>query len=728
MQMPMSKKRSKKKNPSRSRIVRKADGSPVAPSGKRKRRSVPSSVEEKVLDLHADHRTVSVCMIVKNEEKLLPNCLTSIKDLADEIVIVDTGSTDRTVEIARSFGARIYHYEWNNDFSAARNVSIEYARGDWICIIDADEELVAEDLAALKKTLYTTDYKALSISVYNYSQQEGLYTSFLPSVRFFRRETMSRYEGIVHNMLRLPENEEVLRSPVRFRHYGYGLSRDKMAKKVERTKSMLLQQLEENPDYAFAHFNLAQILRGEQEVPTADQMEQVIYHSGRAVELSDPHRPGERHIHLMATHQLVTAFFNKGDYPNAEKWCHYALSLQPDYLDPLLSLGHIYSSTRQHDLARKYYLEYLDQQKNYNEHQQTEYVILMHLHSRHNAFYGLGLVAQLEEKYDEAADWYEKCVAERNDYLDANYRLGLMYYYQGKCVQARRCWERQLEIQPRDGKCHVFLGEVLHHEGDIRAAETHLHHALALGEANTIACYRLAIIEHERGRDDQAFEYIERMLRYDPEFCDGYRLRGDLYFNQGNYVSAAEDYERCLKSRPTDSRVLNNLGNCRFHQEDYPAAEELYRRAAGLAPDFGEALRNWGISLARLDRIDDACAALEEYLRDHDTDLAVKGFLGDLYCRLDNLQAAIGCYESVVAGGPVRPEVWVRLADCYHSQGFIDAALMGYQKALEIDPEHQPTLERLRGIREALVKQKQLQETRAEAQGRLVKASSTIDS
>jgi tetratricopeptide (TPR) repeat protein len=718
----MTTRRKAKKSPTRSRVVRKADGTPVPPPVRHKRSSPQHPQEQTAALPYPDHPTVSVCMIVKNEEELLANCLGSIKDLADEIVIVDTGSTDRTVEIARSYGARIYHFEWRNDFSAARNVSIEYCTGDWICIIDADEELVAEDLPALKKTLYTTEYRALSISVYNYSQGEALYTSFLPSVRFFRRETMARYEGIVHNMLRLPENEEVLRSPVRFCHYGYGLSKEKMAKKVERTKSMLLQQLEENPDYGFAHFNMAQILRGEQDVPTADQMERVVYHAGRAVELSDPHKPGERHIHLMGSHQLVTAYFNKGDYKNAEKWCHYALSLLPDYLDPLLSLGHIYSSTRQLELARKYYLEYLDRQLHYDEHAQTEYIILMHLHSRHNAYYGLGLVAQMEDKHAEAAGWYEKCLGERDDYLDAHYRLGLMYYQLGEYDQARRHWERQLELVPTDGKCHVFLGEVLHRQGNIRAAETHLHRALELSEANTIACYRLAIIEQERGGRQQALEYISRMLRFDPGFSEGYRLRGDIYFDLEDYPAAALDYERCLNELPADCRLLNNLGNCRFHQGDYAAAEELYRRAAGLAPEFGEALRNWGISLARLERIDDACVALAEYVQRHNDDVAVKGFLGDLYCRLDDLQAAITCYESVVAAGPVRADVWTRLADCYHSQGCLDAALMGYQKALKIDPEHQPTLERLREIREHLVQQKQFQEAKAEAEGRLVRA------
>ena len=91
-------------------------------------------------------------MIVKNEEKLLPQCLESVKDVVDEMVIVDTGSTDDTVAIAENYGARVYFHEWNNSFSEARNHAFEHARGlnpDWFLIMDADEELERKDIPLL---------------------------------------------------------------------------------------------------------------------------------------------------------------------------------------------------------------------------------------------------------------------------------------------------------------------------------------------------------------------------------------------------------------------------------------------------------------------------------------------------------------------------------------------------------------------------------------------------
>ena len=82
---------------------------------------------------------ISACVITKNEEKNIARCINSYKDIVDEIILVDTGSTDNTVEIAKSLGAKIYYYEWQNDFSAAKNYALSMAKGDWIIFLDADE-------------------------------------------------------------------------------------------------------------------------------------------------------------------------------------------------------------------------------------------------------------------------------------------------------------------------------------------------------------------------------------------------------------------------------------------------------------------------------------------------------------------------------------------------------------------------------------------------------------
>jgi len=96
---------------------------------------------------------LSLCMIVKNEAAALPRCLSSVKAVVDEMVVLDTGSTDRTQEIAQEFGARVHEFEWCNDFSVARNQSLKYAQGDWILVLDADEVLMADVVPVLKQAI-----------------------------------------------------------------------------------------------------------------------------------------------------------------------------------------------------------------------------------------------------------------------------------------------------------------------------------------------------------------------------------------------------------------------------------------------------------------------------------------------------------------------------------------------------------------------------------------------
>src|SRR5690554_6641792 len=108
---------------------------------------------------------ISLCMIVKNEEEVLAQCLDSVKDICDEIIIADTGSTDRTKEIAGKYTDKIYDFEWIDDFSAARNFAFSKATMDYILWLDADDVLLGEDqekLKKLKKEL-TADVDAVSM-------------------------------------------------------------------------------------------------------------------------------------------------------------------------------------------------------------------------------------------------------------------------------------------------------------------------------------------------------------------------------------------------------------------------------------------------------------------------------------------------------------------------------------------------------------------------------------
>ncbi|WP_419886100.1 glycosyltransferase [Paenibacillus sp. B-A-8] len=155
--------------------------------------------------LHCSTRkvTVSLCMIVKNEEQTLGRCLSSVRELVDEIIIVDTGSSDGTKELAASYGARVYDFEWVNDFSKARNYAFSLATQEYLLWLDADDYLQSEDAEALGSVIsgLPWDIDAVSMHYYLDRDKDGSVTSSLRRNRLVRRSCGFRWIGIVHEYL-----------------------------------------------------------------------------------------------------------------------------------------------------------------------------------------------------------------------------------------------------------------------------------------------------------------------------------------------------------------------------------------------------------------------------------------------------------------------------------------------------------------------------------------------
>ncbi|OUM96299.1 MAG: glycosyl transferase [Thermobacillus sp. ZCTH02-B1] len=147
--------------------------------------------------------TISLCMIVRDEEEVLGRCLDSVAPHVDEIVIVDTGSTDRTKEIARKYGAKVHDFEWTDDFAAARNFAFSKATMDYILWLDADDFLLPEDgrrLGELKRTLDPV-YNAVSMPYILGRDESGKPTFSLRRHRLVKRSCGFRWIGAVHEYL-----------------------------------------------------------------------------------------------------------------------------------------------------------------------------------------------------------------------------------------------------------------------------------------------------------------------------------------------------------------------------------------------------------------------------------------------------------------------------------------------------------------------------------------------
>lgn len=205
---------------------------------------------------------LSLCMIVKNEERYLQGCLAGAKPFVDEIIIVDTGSTDRTVEIAKAFGARLFHEEWRNDFATARNASLRHATGDWILVLDADERLPADSGKLMRRLLDAPDVAAYLVKLQCPTHGGGTMGTIPVKwpPRLFRNRVEARYEGIVHECL-LPSlrgTGRIVYSDVALDHLGYLQSREAMQAKATRNLRLLEHQVAETPEDSLTWIQLAE--------------------------------------------------------------------------------------------------------------------------------------------------------------------------------------------------------------------------------------------------------------------------------------------------------------------------------------------------------------------------------------------------------------------------------------------------------------------------------------
>jgi tetratricopeptide (TPR) repeat protein len=218
--------------------------------------------------------TLSLCMIVRDEQQMLPRCLAAVAGAVDEIVIVDTGSSDATVEIARSFGARVIEHAWTGSFAEARNVSFQAASGDWLMYLDADELLMCEDVELLRSLTGRTWREAFYLSETHYTGDADDGTALVQNaLRVFRNRPDYRFEGRLHEQIAsslptyLPERIEA--TSVRIEHYGFlGVVRD-AREKSRRNIELLRLQLRESAPSPFLHFNLGSEYAAAGDAPAA---------------------------------------------------------------------------------------------------------------------------------------------------------------------------------------------------------------------------------------------------------------------------------------------------------------------------------------------------------------------------------------------------------------------------------------------------------------------------
>ncbi|MBE6749482.1 MAG: glycosyltransferase family 2 protein [Ruminococcaceae bacterium] len=200
----------------------------------------------------ADKKTLGLVMIVKNEERCLEKCLKAVRNLVDEIYITDTGSTDRTVEIAKKFNAHISHFDWINDFAAARNFSLEQSKCDWNLVLDADEYLIEGKRKDIEKFLLGEERIGYIELLNSYKESDGeISKSKIQIPRLIPRGV--KYRGAIHEQIDSELDGIIL--PLAFDHDGY-----MQEGKGERNLEFLLEELSNDENNPYILYQIAKTL------------------------------------------------------------------------------------------------------------------------------------------------------------------------------------------------------------------------------------------------------------------------------------------------------------------------------------------------------------------------------------------------------------------------------------------------------------------------------------
>jgi len=299
---------------------------------------------------------LSLCMIVKDEEKNILRCLESIHNIVDEIIIVDTGSVDQTIQKAKEYGAKIYHFPWLNDFSAARNQALRQTNGQWTLILDADEYLDRTEAVRLRQTLRTAKEEGFYVSIYNYQGPDwGNYTKTY-SLRLFRSHPSYHYEGKIHeqilpSILKANPKAFIGWSSFVIHHDGYSRCAALIKVKAERNLEILRCESPDVKDSSFYCLNLA--------------LEYI--RLGRILEAEIKLKEGWKKVNPQASYshylllKLIACLHRQKKDSEAIAYCRQGLNLYPDFADILYYYGICLLKTGAYEEAKKVLISGLQQ-------------------------------------------------------------------------------------------------------------------------------------------------------------------------------------------------------------------------------------------------------------------------------------------------------------------------------------------------------------------------------
>ncbi len=524
------------------------------------------------------NQTISLCMIVKDEEQFLPRCLESVKSVVDEMIIVDTGSSDRTVEIAQSYGAKVYRHPWEGNFSKHRNQSLSYATGNWIMIVDADEELDQETAPLIRKLTKDESASVIGFNTRSYLQ-EGSYCAEGTGPRLFRNGLNIHYKGYVHNQLIYPGKMKVC--PVILWHYGYDLAPEKMKQKQQRSLALLRKQIAEFPDDISTHHHLAMTLLNNHNYEEAYKEALFVINTVKNKNIYDSYISWTYFV-------AASALFHMEQFDDAESVCLEALKL----FDWSIDIHHILAITafikqnhpRVIEHGRKYFSlkEKLFQDISSFPFFQFETVGRGWVIDRIMGYAYIHL-----KQYNDGISHFVRAIenASKKESAVLAEEIGLNLIKLKKFDDAIRFLEQLPENSEKYTKSLFALANC-YEEAD-RLSDAHLLYTRLETSFPQKAefPFKKGLLFLKEKRYQKASLAFESAVMKKPGYIEAFINRGFALEKLGSLKEAEEQYRQALNLDPASEKAALNLGLLLFHQNMFAESRSFLERALKANPD-----------------------------------------------------------------------------------------------------------------------------------------------
>ena len=484
--------------------------------------------------MNPSDKKLSVCMIARDEEDNLPHALRSVAGLADEIIVVDTGSTDGTRAVAESFAARVIDHEWKDDFAEAKNVALDHAAGDYILFLDADEYVSPESgdkiLAALSKG---ADAYFVRIESDVQSGAGRKYVNLLQ--RLFRNNMGIRYENAVHEQVdsslkRIGAGVEV--SDIVLVHTGYGLGPGEMKRKLERNLGILKRVLEDDPDDAVSLFHLGETLALLGTYDAAITAYERALKTGRL--------PSE--IRPTAIQNMASSMIKLGEYGEAMRLLHKVRELDPSIISAHLLMASALFGSKKYGRAEQEILTYISRARDVRK---STAPLLGFEADIPAAMVLLAKCRLADGDVEKAGEALRDAVALDGDLADGHILLGRIAFEKMDFARAVPHFERAIDLIPGEERLYFELAKSYMAAGAPERAREALERALGRGveSAGLLRCLGLVTVKLQDF--EGAVSVFERALELEPEHDETRRTLAGLHHKLGNDAAAVEYLTMC---------------------------------------------------------------------------------------------------------------------------------------------------------------------------------------